>query len=209
MMTRLTWGNLAHVAAHGFVVSVAVLAVVLGGCGESLADLQQDLGQITQALSYEGFEYGPSTPSSGYITLAAGNTSLPGWTISGGGIDYITTFWVSAEGSRSLDLNGESAGAISARYYTYPGYPVQVSFSMAGNPGCGGGVRKLRIEANGQWQDYVFDTTGRSRSNMGWTKQYFTYTPSSDITVVTFRSLNGGICGPAVDYVFGGTSMVY
>lgn len=199
------WGNVA--VASRLTLGMVALVLVFIGCGGQSVDLSEDLGQARQPLQAFGFDEGPWAPN--FITLPAGSTTLTGWTISGGGVDQKTTFWVHANGSRSLDLNALAPGAISAKFVTSPGYPVRVQFSMAGNPNAGPTVKRLRVEAAGQWQDYDFDITGRSTSNMGWTTKYFTYVPTSNVTVLTFRSLTDGAAGPAIDLVFPGTSILY
>jgi hypothetical protein len=78
------------------------------------------------------FELGPNPGS--FITLGAGNTQIAGWLVSAGNIDYIGSLWQHADGSRSLDMNGSTAGAVSQTFDTNAGAQYEVRFAMAGNP---------------------------------------------------------------------------
>src|SRR6185503_11280515 len=66
--------------------------------------------QSSASLLVNGsFEQGPAVRT--YLNLAAGNTSLPGWTVTGEGVDLVSTgYWISADGTRAIDLDG-SAGS--------------------------------------------------------------------------------------------------
>jgi choice-of-anchor C domain-containing protein len=180
---------------------------VLAGCGGPVDEVevaaQEEPGQVRQALlTNGGFESGPAT-SSQYVYLGPGSTALPGWTISGGGVDFITTFWRAYEGSRSIDLSAGTAGAISQTFSTLPNYGYTVYFTMAGNPyAAGTRVKRMRVEVAGKAQEYTFDTTGRSGSNMGWVTYTLPFVSTSYSTTLTFRSLTYESGGPALDNVY-------
>lgn len=161
----------------------------------------EESGQTRQVLLNGSFEAGPLHGENGqFFTLPAGSGELPGWTISGGGIDYVFTQWRGADGSRSIDLSALSAGAISQPLeHLKPGVTYTVHFSLAGNGDCAPTAKQLRVEADARQQDFTFDTTGRTALHMGWTRHHFDFTASTSRTLLTFRSLTDSRCGPALD----------
>ena len=75
---------------------------------------RNNLGACCQHVTNGSFESGVAF-SDPFITLnATDSTSITGWTVSAGSIDYIGSYWQPADGSRSLDMNGLSTGAISS-----------------------------------------------------------------------------------------------
>lgn len=141
-----------------------------------------------EALVNGSFEFGPNPGA--VLTRRAGDTSMVGWEVSGGSIDYVGSYWSPADGSRSLDLDGSSGpGAVSQTFTTLPGVTYQVDFSLAANPDAAG-VRHLRVSAAGQSAEYAFDSTGHTRSAMGWTRQAFTFVAISSQTTLSFESLS-------------------
>ncbi|NTX08295.1 choice-of-anchor C family protein [Myxococcus sp. CA040A] len=196
------------VASSWFVLASASLSIMLYGCGatepatheshDTQSESTQQLFDIN--VINPSFETGVNTyhPS---IKLAPGS-NFQGWTIGGGGIDLIISLWQAADGSRSVDLNATSAGSITQFIdVELPTFPYTVYFSMAGNPDCGGGEKRLRVEAAGQSQEFSFNTTGKTRGNMGWQNFTFSFVPSATRIRLVFRSLTDGACGPAIDHI--------
>jgi choice-of-anchor C domain-containing protein len=130
------------------------------------------------------------------------STSITGWTIDTGNIDYIGTRWTAGDGDRCLDLNGVSAGSISQTVSCLvTGATYRLTFLLAGNPEAGAGVKTLRLTAAGSSQDYTFDSSGKSTSNLGWVTRTFDFVPTSTSVVITFASQSTGFGGPALDHV--------
>ncbi len=149
-----------------------------------------------------GFETPNAGSVSTYQTLQAGSTLLQGWSIDAGDLDLIEgSFWAHAEGTQSLDLNGVAAGAISRLLNTTVGETYEVSFAMAANSVCAPTIKTLEVEAADQRGSFQFDASGRSYGNMGWQSMRFAFRAVGDSTRLTFRSLVGGSCGPALDDV--------
>jgi choice-of-anchor C domain-containing protein len=148
------------------------------------------------------FEAASVDPVNGTIALPSGSTAITNWTVGDAGIDYRQEYWQPAEGYRSLHLNGASGrGSIRTYFYTYPGWRYKVTFAMAGNPDGGPVVKSLWVSAGGDSQDFSFDTTGKSRANMGWSPKSWTFRAKSFVTGLEFFSLTGGVYGPALDRV--------
>ena len=151
------------------------------------------------ALTNGSFEVG--TNPDGYATLDPGSTNIFGWTITGQ-IDYIGTYWQASDGSRSIDMTGYSAGSIQQDIDTVAGLTYIVNFDMAGNPDGAPTIKPLVIEAVGiDSQTFYFDTTGKSKTNMGWTTMQWSFIANSDTTTLKFTSLVDYGWGPALDNV--------
>jgi len=102
------------VAGLAFVAALAAGAVTpMGGAQATL-------------ISNGSFELGPDPGT--FTTLNGGNTSITGWTVGGSSIDYIGTYWVAADGNRSLDMNGLNIGSISQ---TISGLTVKSNTSLS------------------------------------------------------------------------------
>jgi choice-of-anchor C domain-containing protein len=148
-----------------------------------------------------------------FVTLSVGNTQITGWTVIKGvyaaeselgGIDYIGTIWTAADGARSLDLdNLYATGGVEQPFDTVPGAPYCVTFALAGNPAGGPVVKQVRVSGGASTQDYSFDITGKSFTNMGWVTEHFYFTAPGSTTTLKFQSLSPSGCayGAALDNV--------
>lgn len=134
----------------------------------------------------------------------AGQTLLPGWDVLVGSINYVRfNRWQPADGSYSIDLNGErsDAYAIAQTFDTLAGQQYAVSFALAGNPDDAPSVKSLVVSAAGQSATFTFDTVSHTRANMQWLTQSFTFTATGPSTTLRFDSLTSGPYGPALDNV--------
>lgn len=168
-------------------------------------------GGATAGSSFQNgsFETGPN-PGASWVTLGSGATSIPGWRVTQGDIDYIGTAWSNSDGARGIDLNGVSAGGLAQTFSTTSGHTYTVTFDLAGNPGFGTGTGVKSITAsvtgaNGTTSlasnNYTFDTTGKTLATMGWVNKSFTFTADGATATLTFRSTNDSAYGPALDNV--------
>jgi choice-of-anchor C domain-containing protein len=154
--------------------------------------------QDTRNLLANGsFEQGPAV--GGFLNLAAGNKSLPGWVVTGEGVDYVSTgYWVSSQGSRAIDLDGSARsaktppyvhGGIAQTFPTTAGARYRVTFDLAGNPNELPRIKPLRVSAAGESVEFTFDATGKTGRNMGWTPKSWTFTAAGASTTLEFHSL--------------------
>jgi choice-of-anchor C domain-containing protein len=154
--------------------------------------------QSTTSLIVNGsFEEGPSLRT--FLNLSAGNTSLPGWVVTGEGVDYVAgEYWISSRGARAIDLDGSARsartppyvqGGIAQTFPTKAGTRYRVTFDLAGNPNQLPRVKPLRVSAAGDTVDFAFDSTGKTGRNMGWTPKSWAFTATSASTTLEFRSL--------------------
>jgi choice-of-anchor C domain-containing protein len=125
------------------------------------------------------------------------------WHVASGSVDIADQgYWQPAEGKQSLDLSGDDAGTIFQDLPTVDGQKYSVTFSMAGNVVCGPAVKQLAVSWDGQQvATEAFDTTGRSRTDMGWVQHKLTVVAAGPSSRLGFQSLTAGACGPAIDRV--------
>jgi choice-of-anchor C domain-containing protein len=156
------------------------------------------------------FELG-TDPGGGFVTLnAPDSTSLPGWNVTGGSVDLIGGYWQAGAGAHSLDMSGNSPGTIASQTLTtVAGLVYNGSFMLAGNTDDSPVVKTIGLSIDGgPTQSFTFDTTGKSKTNMGWITETFQFTGTGHDTI-QFQSLtfaNGTnnpieAFGPALDNV--------
>ena len=154
-------------------------------------------------VSNGSFETGTFTANP-FDTLPAGSTALTDWTIDSGSIDWVGSYWQAADGSRSIDLNGNETGAISQTLTTTIGNTYVVTFSLSGNPDGPPTAKMLTVGATGApTAPYTFDTAaaGNTLANMKWVEQTYSFLATSSSTVLSFTSTIAGPWGPALDNV--------
>jgi len=146
-------------------------------------------------------------PPSGVDTLAPGSTQLVGWEIVTATVQHIgTILWTPTDGMFSIDLDGDvgDAGGVQQTIATVPGQTYHVVFDLAGNPAIGRPpVKMLRVSADGQSQDFSFDTTGKSTTNMGWVTESWSFLADDSSATILFQSLSETQpgWGPVIDNV--------
>jgi choice-of-anchor C domain-containing protein len=139
---------------------------------------------------------------SGFEQLNAGDTSITGWTVDAGSVDWIGTYWTAQDGSMSIDMSGAAAGAISQTFATTIGNSYSVSFSLSGNPAGPPVVKTLDVSATGGTvAQYTFDTTGSTLLDMHWTQETYSFLATSASTTLSFISTTASAWGPAIDNV--------
>ncbi len=135
----------------------------------------------------------------GFVTVnAPDNVSITGWNVLEGSIDYIGTYWQAADGYRSIDLSGFwQKGLISQPLATVIGQKYLVEFAMAGNPDGPPATKTVRAGEGNLADsffdvsfDITFDTTGYSKTSMGWAEKSYTFTADSTTSYVKFFSLD-------------------
>jgi choice-of-anchor C domain-containing protein len=139
-----------------------------------------------------------------FDTLVPGDTALTGWTIESGSIDWIGSYWPASQGSRSIDLTGFNAGAISQTLTTTIGNTYVVTFDLSGNPAGPPTTKTLTVGATGApTTAYAFDTAaaGNTLADMKWAPQSYSFLATNASSVLTFTSTTDGFWGPALDNV--------
>ncbi len=155
-----------------------------------------------QILINGSFETGID-PGLGTGLSAVDTSSLEGWIVQNGTIDYVgSSRWETGDGSRCLDLTGVSPGTISQTIDGFlTGQEYRVSFLMAANPEGGPASRTLQASIGSFAQTFTFDGTGFSSSAMGWSQYSFGFIATAPEMTLAFASLDAGTYGPVIDAV--------
>jgi choice-of-anchor C domain-containing protein len=131
--------------------------------------------QNPNLISNGSFELG-TNPGAGFLTLGNGSTDVNNWTISGDSIDYVSdNFWDAADGARSLDMSGNTAGNVSQSFSTVVGAQYTATFQLAANTAGVDTDKDVIVSAGGSSQNFSFDATGHGFTSMGWEENSFTY----------------------------------
>ena len=149
------------------------------------------------------FEIASINPD-GFVPVFPRQTSITGWDIITEDVHYVGTYWEASDGIRSIDLDGQpgSAGGVSQTFATVPGLSYIVTFDMAGNPANLPTIKPMRVSADGQSQEFTFDITGRTLSDMGWTPMTWLFVADDASATLQFQSLTTFQgWGPALDNV--------
>jgi choice-of-anchor C domain-containing protein len=155
-----------------------------------------------QTVVNGSFEVGIGIPSTSIQLNAGDSTSLPGWTVTSGTIDYIGTLWPAGSGSRSVDLTGSSSGTIEQMITGFtPGQNYQLSFLMAANTEGGPTIKSLQVSMDATSQTFTFNGSGYSNENMGWSLRTMDFTATSTTMALDFKGLQTGLYGAALDAV--------
>jgi choice-of-anchor C domain-containing protein len=153
------------------------------------------------AALFQNGDFGGLPVPGSFITLYGGDTSIPGWKVTGDSIDYIGGYWQAPPAvSTSIDLDGNGQGGIQQTFDTTPGATYKVSFYLAGNPDGGPNPKQLLVTTVGS-TPYNFDASGTNRGAMGWTPETFAFTATSASTTLSFDSQTAGYYGPAIGEV--------
>ena len=148
-------------------------------------------------ISNGGFE--DSTPNASFQTLT--NSALPGWTINGS-IDLIGSHWKPAEGSNSIDLNGNDQGEISQTFSGLSaGTQYIVSFFISGNPDNGLGTKTATLTLGTSTNPVSYTLSAlNSTSTMDWKPVSYSFVADgSGSALLSLQSTTPGAYGLAVD----------
>ncbi|MCO5996391.1 choice-of-anchor C family protein [Actinoallomurus rhizosphaericola] len=159
------------------------------------------------SFSNGGFE-SPVVPANAFTTFITGDR-LGAWKVVSGNVDLVGSgFWQAAEGNQSVDLDGDVSGTIEQSVPTRPGGCYTLTFSLAGNPEGGPAVKEgfLRVTQHGVnrpagQRSFAFDTTGKTRMDMGYVPQRFRFRALGPAVTLAFGSSTAGAFGPVIDAV--------
>jgi choice-of-anchor C domain-containing protein len=152
--------------------------------------------------NFEDGSYG----GGGFVTLGAGNTSLTGWTITTGSVDWVdVSYWQPQAGTKSVDLNGEVPGGVSQTLATTIGNTYVVEFFLSGNPEGPPTLKALTVAATGAAPAmFSYDTaiSGTTNDEMQWSPRGYSFVATSNATTLAFTSNTiDSPFGPAIDTV--------
>src|SRR5262245_19552079 len=166
----------------GKVFSMASVAMVCCA-GSLLADMPgQPKARHANLIENGSFEQRAQGAPNPFIeSLAPGSGVLLGWKIIAPethlpaekgdrgqtllNVDWIgPRRWRASHCDHCLDLDG----GIQQVVPTSPGKRYTLRFDLAGNPECGPRVQRLRILIDQKAHDFEFDSTGKSKTDLGW-----------------------------------------
>jgi choice-of-anchor C domain-containing protein len=136
-------------------------------------------------------------------------STMGGWTVAAGSVDLIRSYWQPAAGSQSVDMAGFFAnGTIQQTINGLAnGGTYHLSFDMAGNPDNnpnGYTLKTIRVSLGASFQDFTFDTTGKTHVDMGWVSKAHDFVATSSSMVLSFQDLSappGTAFGAVIDNV--------
>jgi choice-of-anchor C domain-containing protein len=139
-------------------------------------------------------------PSGAFTTVYAGDTQIPGWTVASGSVDWIGNYWQAPPlGGYSIDLDGNSPGAISQDLTTTAGQTYKVSFYLSGNPDGFPSTKTVDVSAGAQSDTFTYAIGANSETDMDYVLESFLFTAAGSSTTLAFTSLdNGSPYGPVI-----------
>lgn len=144
------------------------------------------------------FELGTYTEGgSGYQALTSGASPISDWALpvyaAGQAAYWMFTAWAPSSGTKSINLQLQTGGTaslvLSHAFGTVNGTTYTLYFDQAGHYGCANLTSNLTVSVNNTGatsQNYSFNATGRSATNMGWVTRTFTFTASAATTTISF-----------------------
>jgi len=139
-------------------------------------------------------------------------TTIPGWTVTTGSVDWIGNYWLPPpSGGYSLDLDGNAPGAVSQTINTTAGDTYWLSFYLAGNPDGPPDPKTVMVCAANSCQDFSHarppnpSSLADNQIDMGWTLEGLSFKATYASTTISFTSDESGgtFWGP----VIGGVSV--
>ncbi len=184
-----------------FLVASAILGVsVLGLSGAD--DKKADDKKVENLLVNGSFEDGPDAGA--FVSLDEKDTQIKGWTVVKGQVDYIGTYWQSAEGKRSLDLHGSPGlGGVKQEFETKKGTKYKVTLMVAINPDGEGKTKKVTVAAAGKSETFTAEPKDATKEDMKWEKKTWEFTAADAKTTLEISTgeTTDESCGPALDDV--------
>src|SRR5262249_44316549 len=106
-------------------------------------------------------------PGMGTQLNSPDSTTITGWTVDSGNVDYIGgNRWTAGDGARCLDLSGVNAGSIKQTLSSLNiGQLYRLTFLMAGNNEQDPGLKQMRVHIGSYTQDFQFNSSGHSTNN--------------------------------------------
>ncbi len=182
-----------------------------GGAGNDLLDgdvgndvIVGDAGESDASNLIGDGSFANTGVTSGFQTRSVGQT-FSTWTVERGTVDVIANYWDNNGGTGSVDLDGNSPGAISQTIKTVPGKTYTIYFDLAGNGDGGLSTKAMELQAGNESAQFTWNKpAGWSRQNMGYERHELTFTATSDSTKISFGSLTaprettGPFFGPVI-----------
>ncbi len=141
---------------------------------------------------------GPPNPGS-FTTLGTGSTAISGWTVTSGSVDWVGTYWGAVPaGSNSIDLDGDSPGAIATTITTVVNQTYDLSFYLSANGDGPPATKTMDVLVNGSQigSDFTVVENGKPVSVVGpppgYTLETVSFVAHATSSTLTFNSLDSG-----------------
>jgi RNA polymerase sigma factor (sigma-70 family) len=170
-------------------------------------DLAAHAKDKTRNLLVNGsFEEGPPLPENGVTVapFAVGSTVIRGWVVTRlGGVVADYTYWQPLDGKRVGGVCGRregqpDGGGIGQTFKTRKGQKYRLSFWHAGDAIAHHGEKRLKVSAAGKTAEFVFDTRGKTRQDMGWVRRTWEFIATAEETTLEFGCLSESMFGGSV-----------
>ena len=169
---------------------LACLGIWVGASGVAQATNLITNGSFEQTLP--GWD-----ASAPFNTISAPSSSIPGWKVELGSVDWINSYWQAQDGTKSLDLAGfQQQGLVSTTFNTAIGETYRVQFYLAGNPDQGyaktlvsvGNAIGLDPSSSPPPPPHIFTFVQGSHTlqDMGWTLESFDFVAQTGLTQLLF-----------------------
>lgn len=136
----------------------------------------------------------------GFTTVNHGGAIGP-WTVTGDSVDLIGSYWQQAPGgSYTVDLDGSGVGGLSQSLALDAG-SYTLSFYLGGNTDGGAPIKSLLVSVGDASQTFTFDTTGHSRSDMGYVLETLNFSTGGETTLSFASTDAASYWGPVVGEV--------
>jgi choice-of-anchor C domain-containing protein len=150
------------------------------------------------------FETGAGTIPTGLYTTVAGGSSIGTWKVTGGGVEWVGTYWSAANGIASVDLDGNSPGGIREPISGLTvGQEYAVTFDLSGNPDGGPTLKQVAVKVGSSPVSYFSYQLGlATHANMAYIPETLGFTATGATEVLSFASYKTpGAYGPVIDNV--------
>lgn len=143
------------------------------------------------------FEAG-NCPSPFGTLNAVDSTTLAGWTVAGGSVDWINGYWQSADGSKSIDMDGNNPGklSLSQSLSTTKGMTYELTFAMSGNPDGAPKTKTLEVIIDGVQHNFTYETGANTLADMKWATKSLRFVAAGEAVAIEFIS-------PTTDTAYG------
>jgi hypothetical protein len=119
-----------------------------------------------------------------------------GWNVGDGDVAWVpASAWEAAEGSQSLELQGNAAGSIYQDLPTTPSSEYLVSFAYAGDPGAAEDKSFAVLWDGEEVARPIFDQAGQTPAGMGYASEALLLRANDDSTRLEFKSHTGDLEG--------------
>ena len=174
--------------------------------------LTEDTNKTTTPIKFAPVPFAPAIPAlatnapawhgsfegSATANLGTGSTFCGGWHVNSGDIDIYQNGGPAGsyadEGTNWVDLDGFNPGAISTNLATVAGQNYTLSFTYSRNPDginlYGKKTAVMQALQNGNSLLVITNNITNTWSSLGWATTSVVFTATSNITTLTFKSLD-------------------